>query len=961
MRPLLLLLCWMTFYVFGDDYFVGNSDITPTGMTMMSLADFKSQAFRDYVNANELGYTGDPMSGCCVFETTDGYLQYIDTFLTVYKNGNMQCVQSVSGSLHFGTLKKGGSNTAKSFATLTSSIQSRTKVVSSFSSACSSSVRSWALYKSPQENKCGKLTPIESDDCPVDGDIPNCLSVDFGMLCDGDGECGTTDVNNCGMFDIYRKAAIGPSGFGVCGSLSPIQRSECPVNGDIANCLDVRYGELCDGDGECDTEDVNNCGNFDIYRKIALGPTTTTTITTVTTAPGTSACGYPIPVPRADCPTAPDIANCLDVNIGELCEGDGECSTTNIDNCGEDFDIYIKQDPRKGYGRCGYLTPISSSKCPSTRVTANCTDVAYGELCTGIAGCVSKDTAWNCGFSTIYIKEKTGSGVGTCGAVVAISKLSCPSDPASLSLCKDAEYGELCRGDGQCDTARSLDNCKSFDVYQKAVAIVASEGSEWLPHCSWGGDTGCTWDSETQEVCAQALCKAQGYGFGKMISVEGSICNQKGDYSYSYSITEDIITRSVANRTNLTALCLPIPDEKPAQYITSDGSRLRPHCTWPGNCTGGVYERRACAAALCTASGFSQGEFHLLHKDMCEKQLKINTFVYNVTSDNILYEPSSVYGSFTTLCGVPTTTTTTTVTTVTTTTSISSNSVQTVTEPLKDTTTIDDTSLTTTSTISNDVSQNISSYPTTDNDFTSSENRITSPTFPTSPSPSRRTRTFGPRNTVTVTRTSSSSLTTSTSDTTSTKGKNSSLPTKNSKESSNTSSESKSSTGLYVGIVIGILSLLVVIGAIAYRMCLSPTRSKETKKQSPSPRPTFNPEFTTGTYVKAHVDRQASDDTVYESFSEEELKSYEQHVPIETEYEPVAMETEYEEPAGYATLRGDIVSYKNAADKAAFADETYEAIDSENEDIGDHEEVAYENIKTVEGTAEETDFPSISL
>merc|ERR1712048_1469844 len=45
-------------------------------------------------------------------------------------------------------------------------------------------------------------------------------------------------------------------------SLSPVPACECPSNPDIANCDDVSAGELCEGDGECGTDNsLNNCDN----------------------------------------------------------------------------------------------------------------------------------------------------------------------------------------------------------------------------------------------------------------------------------------------------------------------------------------------------------------------------------------------------------------------------------------------------------------------------------------------------------------------------------------------------------------------------------------------------------------------------------------------------------------------------------------------------------------------------
>ena len=54
------------------------------------------------------------------------------------------------------------------------------------------------------------LDVLDSRFCPPEGDWPtyaNCADAEVGTLCDGDGECGTDDlIDNCGTYDMYRKA-----------------------------------------------------------------------------------------------------------------------------------------------------------------------------------------------------------------------------------------------------------------------------------------------------------------------------------------------------------------------------------------------------------------------------------------------------------------------------------------------------------------------------------------------------------------------------------------------------------------------------------------------------------------------------------------------------------------------------------------------------------------------------------
>ena len=65
---------------------------------------------------------------------------------------------------------------------------------------------------------CSPVEPLCCDECPVEPDLPKCNSVEVGELCDGDGECGTDNkLNNCpGAWDIYRKVDSEPATPVVC-------------------------------------------------------------------------------------------------------------------------------------------------------------------------------------------------------------------------------------------------------------------------------------------------------------------------------------------------------------------------------------------------------------------------------------------------------------------------------------------------------------------------------------------------------------------------------------------------------------------------------------------------------------------------------------------------------------------------------------------------------------------------
>ena len=51
--------------------------------------------------------------------------------------------------------------------------------------------------------------------------------------------------------------------------LIPVSEKECPQNSISATCDQINAGQLCEGNGECGTNnDLNNCGDLAIYRKV---------------------------------------------------------------------------------------------------------------------------------------------------------------------------------------------------------------------------------------------------------------------------------------------------------------------------------------------------------------------------------------------------------------------------------------------------------------------------------------------------------------------------------------------------------------------------------------------------------------------------------------------------------------------------------------------------------------------
>ena len=65
----------------------------------------------------------------------------------------------------------------------------------------------------------------------------------------------------------------------------PSTKASAPRTFLSGNCDDVAIGALCEGDGECaTTNSLNNCGDSDVYRRVAGTPKAVTSYTTATSA-----------------------------------------------------------------------------------------------------------------------------------------------------------------------------------------------------------------------------------------------------------------------------------------------------------------------------------------------------------------------------------------------------------------------------------------------------------------------------------------------------------------------------------------------------------------------------------------------------------------------------------------------------------------------------------------------------
>jgi len=134
-------------------------------------------------------------------------------------------------------------------------------------------------------------------------------------------------------------------GEGSCGINVPLPAGECPLEGNLANCLDVACGELCEGDGECGTVELDNCGDtgYDIYRKTCATPKAPPAPIAPTYAPTNAVTNAPTNAPTYTPTGAPPTstspptkARCLD-SILDVAETNGKgCSfiAENQEFCG---------------------------------------------------------------------------------------------------------------------------------------------------------------------------------------------------------------------------------------------------------------------------------------------------------------------------------------------------------------------------------------------------------------------------------------------------------------------------------------------------------------------------------------------------------------------------------------------------------------------------------------------------
>ena len=241
------------------------------------------------------------------------------------------------------------------------------------------------------------LEEIASSKCPLTPyELPDCVQVQVGELCDANGECGSSQtLNNCPPFDLYRRidcnivdgsvliidttstttgamttfkptsskptkvsalasiprsrpsstsgnifasSPIIPPSQQLCANLclEETASSECPLTPyELPECVQVNFGELCDANGECGSnQTLNNCPPFDVYRRINC----TTATASVASAPAMTISDTTTNVDNSNCPFYPGwnygLSHCLnDCHQPEFMRSNPTFEFDSIEEC----------------------------------------------------------------------------------------------------------------------------------------------------------------------------------------------------------------------------------------------------------------------------------------------------------------------------------------------------------------------------------------------------------------------------------------------------------------------------------------------------------------------------------------------------------------------------------------------------------------------------------------------------
>ena len=175
----------------------------------------------------------------------------------------------------------------------------------------------------------------------------------------------------------------------------------------------------------------------------------------------------------SECPLTPyKLPDCVQVQVGELCDANGECgSSQTLNNC-PPFDVHRRIDCNIVDGSVmsiettatttGELTTFKPTSSKSTKVSA----------LASIPGSKPSSTSGNIFASSPTIPPSQQLCENLCLEETASSE--CPLRPYDLPECVQVNVGELCDANGECGSNQTLNNCPPFDVYRRINCTTAT-------------------------------------------------------------------------------------------------------------------------------------------------------------------------------------------------------------------------------------------------------------------------------------------------------------------------------------------------------------------------------------------------------------------------------------------------------------------------------------------------------
>jgi len=306
-----------------------------------------------------------------------------------------------------------------------------------------------------------------------------------------------------------------------CPSIEAVDGDECPSNANLAPCdtPGLEVGDLCEGDGECGTDDdLNNCEHdgsmaADIYRIVSDAGGEDESDDDEDDDDDGGTCPTIGVVATEDCPSNANLAPCdtPGLEIGDMCEGDGECDTDDdLNNCEHDgsmsADVYILLSGDELDEDCADIEPLPEADCPDDAFLVNCDDTSLsaGDLCEGDGECGTDAALNNCGSADVYRVVGAPSPTGT----PTLSRTT--DDDESTSRCDDAPTKKWTKKSETCDENRKWIKKnveKACGNNEDWVADSTCELTCWSLKMAYDGGTDCAPDCGDE---ATAAWKAEG-------------------------------------------------------------------------------------------------------------------------------------------------------------------------------------------------------------------------------------------------------------------------------------------------------------------------------------------------------------------------------------------------------------------------------------------------------------------